>query len=71
MAPSVKLQVTPSSPLNVSVKKCARRRSEAMTSARSAAHCLWLWSPGLGGLTMRLIMTWPTTLGDRLMDAIL
>ena len=71
MAPSVKLHVTPSSALNASVITCARRCSDAMISDRSATNCAWLGSPGLGGFTISDIITWPTMLGDRLMEAIL
>lgn len=67
----MKLQVTPSSELKPSVTRRARRRSDAISSACSR---LWLScdaSPGLGGFTSTDMATWPTVLGDRLMDAIL
>ena len=52
MAPSVKLQVTPSHALKPSVMICARRRRLARIDASSALCCSYDSSPGLGGFTI-------------------
>ena len=52
MAPSVKLQVTPSSALNESVTMWARRRRLASSAVLSLLNCSNDASPGLGGFTM-------------------
>lgn len=67
MAPSVALQVTPSSLLNAAATAAARRLRLASSAARSAAHCACEGSPGAGGLTMHDIAIWPIELGQRLM----
>lgn len=48
MAPSVKLQDTPSSELKPSVTMCARRRSDASSAAFSCMNFSYDASPAVG-----------------------
>ncbi len=52
MAPSVKVQETPSQALKPSVMICARRRSESITELSSSFHCAYDSEPSLGGFTI-------------------
>lgn len=52
MAPSVKVQVTPSQALKPSVMICARRRRESMTEDSSALYCSYDSLPSWGGFTI-------------------
>ena len=52
MAPSVKVQETPSQALKPSVMICARRRSESITELSSCFHCSYDSEPSLGGFTI-------------------
>ena len=52
MAPSVKVQVTPSHALKPSVMICARRRSDSITDVSSCLYCSYDSLPSFGGFTI-------------------
>ena len=62
MAPSAGLHVTPGRSLSAAAMRFARRNMESRMACRSAAYDAPEGASAAGGLTIRPVANWPTTL---------